>query len=272
MTKYALLIGINYKGMFCKLSGCCNDIHCVKQLITPWGFTDITFMSDDSKGNLYPTAYNITYQINALCSKLKPGDQAILYYSGHGALVRDTDGEEQVGYDSCIVPLDFQKVGVIQDTTLKYYFNKVPAGVSMFCVFDACHSASCCDLKYNCFDTSYRKDVTVKMKSFDYSDWVRRQLIKVDNKQIDTKADIISLSGCTDSQTSVDLGRNGALTLALLQTFKKFSKDGKPILQLQHILQDIRGAIVNMRLSQVPQMMTGKPYDMNTLFKDFLKL
>ncbi len=27
MTKYALLIGINYKGMFCKLSGCINDIN-----------------------------------------------------------------------------------------------------------------------------------------------------------------------------------------------------------------------------------------------------
>jgi hypothetical protein len=142
----------------------------------------------------------------------------------HSSINEPISGASSSGYDSCIVPLDFQKVGVISDDSLKYYFNKIPAGVSMFCVFDACHSASCCDLKYNCFDTSYRKDITVKMKDFKYNDWIRRQMIKVDNKQIDTKADIISLSGCTDSQTSVDLGRNGALTLALLQTFKKFSK------------------------------------------------
>jgi hypothetical protein len=97
-------------------------------------------MTDDSKGNLYPTAYNITYQLNSLCSKLKPGDQAIFYYSGHGTLVRDKSGDEGSGYDSCVVPLDFQKVGVLSDDTLKYYFNKIPAGVSLFCVFDACHS------------------------------------------------------------------------------------------------------------------------------------
>jgi hypothetical protein len=69
MVKYALLIGINYKGMFCKLNGCINDIQEIRKIILPWGFTDITFMTDDSKGNLYPNAYNITYQVNSLCSK-----------------------------------------------------------------------------------------------------------------------------------------------------------------------------------------------------------
>lgn len=274
MTKYALLIGINYTGMFCSLKGCIQDILDIQMLIPSWGFPkeNTIVMNDSSKGNLYPNAYNISFQLNALCSKMKSGDVAIFYYSGHGTRIRDKNSDESSGYDSCIVPIDFQKVGVLSDDSLKYYFNKIPAGANMFCAFDSCNSQSVCDLKYNLFDTSYRKDVTVKLKGFDYTQWARRQMVIVDEKQVDTKCDIISLTGCRDTEVSYEIGRNGALTAAFLQTIKKYSSGGKPTLQLQHILQNVRGAIVNMRLSQVPQLMTGKPYDMNTLFKDFLRI
>jgi hypothetical protein len=274
MTKYALLIGINYTGTFAALKGCYNDINDIKNLIKPWGFleSNITFMTDSSKGGLYPNAYNITYQLNKLCSTLKSGDQAIFYYSGHGTRIKDTSSDEVSGYDSCIVPIDFRTVGVINDDTIRYYCNKIPADANLFCVFDSCNSGTVCDLKYNLFDVSYRKDITVKLKGFDYTEWARRQMVSVNTKQNDTIANIISLTGCKDDQVSYDLGRNGALTSAFLQVIKKFSVGGKPTLQLQHILQNVRGVIQTMRLSQAPQMMTGKPYDTNVLFRDFLKI
>lgn len=274
MTKYALLIGINYRGKFNSLKGCINDVLCIQKLIKEWGFleSNIALMTDDTSGKMYPNAYNITFQLNALCSKMKPGDQAIFYYSGHGTRIRDKSGDEPNGYDSCIVPIDFQSVGVINDDTIKYYIDKIPAGANLFCVFDSCNSGTVCDLKYNLFDTSYRKDITVKLKGFNYQDWVRRQMVSINPKQSDTNADVISLTGCRDDQVSYDLGRNGALTSAFLQTIKKYSSAGKPTLQLQHILQDVRGVIATMRLSQAPQLMTGKPYDTNTLFRDFLKI
>jgi hypothetical protein len=274
MTKYALLIGINYRGTFAALSGCINDVTDVRNLIIPWGFPpeNITFMTDDTKGAMYPNAYNITYQLNKLCSTLKAGDQAIFYFSGHGTRIRDASKDEASGLDSCIVPIDFRTVGVINDDCLKYYFNKIPADANLFCVFDSCNSGSVCDLKYGLFDTSYRKDITLKLKGFDYTEWARKQMVKVDPKQTDTLANIISLSGCTDSQYAMDLGRNGALTASFLQVIKRFSVAGKPTLQLQHILQNVRGVIQTMRLTQAPQLMTGKPYDTNVLFKDFLKI
>jgi hypothetical protein len=274
MTKYALLIGINYRGTFAALNGCINDVVCIRNLIIPWGFKEenITFMTDDTKGGLYPNAYNITYQINKLCSTLKPEDQAIFYYSGHGTRIRDTSKDEVSGFDSCIVPIDFRSVGVINDDTIKYYINKIPAGANLFTVFDSCNSGTVCDLKYNLFDVSYRKDITVKLKGFDYTQWARSQMVKVDEKQIDTLADVISLTGCKDDQVAMDLGRNGALTASFLQVIKKYSIAGKHTLQLQHILQNVRGVIRTMRLSQAPQLMTGKPYDTNVLFKDFLKI
>jgi hypothetical protein len=274
MTKYALLIGINYTGTFAALRGCANDIQDIRNLIKTWGFpeSNITFMTDTSKGVLYPNAYNITYQLNKLCSTLKAGDQAIFYYSGHGTRIRDTNSDEPDNLDSCIVPIDFRSVGVITDDVVKYYCNKIPADANLFCVFDACNSGTVCDLKYSVLETSYRKDITVKLKGFDYTEWVRRQMVTVDTKQTDTIANIISLAACRSDQVAMDLGRNGALTSAFLQVIKKFSVGGKPTLQLQHILQNVRGVIQTMRLSQAPQMMTGKPYDTNILFRDFLKI
>jgi hypothetical protein len=229
-------------------------------------------MTDTSKGGLYPNAYNITYQLNKLCSNLKAGDQAIFYFSGHGTRIKDTNGDEKDNLDSCIVPIDFRSVGVVNDDTIKYYINKIPANVNLFCVFDSCNSGTVCDLKYNLFDVSYRKDITVKLKNFDYTEWARRQMVTVDTKQIDTIANVISLAASRSDQFAMDLGRNGALTTAFLQVIKKFSVGGKPTLQLQHILQNVRGVIQTMRLSQAPQMMTGKPYDTNVLFRDFLKI
>ena len=35
MTKYALLIGINYRGTFAALNGCINDVQDIKALIIP---------------------------------------------------------------------------------------------------------------------------------------------------------------------------------------------------------------------------------------------
>lgn len=274
MTKYALLIGINYKGTLSKLSGPINDILDVNRLIQTWGFpaSNIVMMTDDTKGSRYPTAYNISFQLNALCTKMKPGDQAIFYYSGHGTRIRDKSKDEPSGYDSCIVPVDYTKNGVINDDTIKYYINKIPLGANLFCVFDSCNSGTVCDLRYNVFDTSYRKTIDTKLKGFNYPDWVRRQMVYINERQSDTVADVISLTGCRDDQVSYDLGRNGALTMAFLQTMKKFSVGGKPTLQLEHILQDVRGVITSMRLTQSPQLMTGKPYDMNVLFKDFMMI
>lgn len=274
MTKYALLVGINYTGTFAALKGCINDVTDIRNLIMSWGFPqeNITFMTDNTKGSMYPNAYNITFQINKLCSILKPGDQAIFYYSGHGTRIRDYSKDEISGYDSCIVPIDFRSVGVVNDDTIKYYINKIPSGANLFCVFDSCNSGTVCDLKYNLFDVSYRKDITVKLNGFDYTQWARSQMVTVNPKQNDTVADVISLSGCRDDQVSYDLGRNGALTSSFLQVVRKYSSGGKPTLQLQHILQNVRGVIQTMRLSQAPQLMTGKPYDTNVLFKDFLKI
>lgn len=287
--KYALLIGISYTGTKLKLPGCQNDISSITNILNKWGFKNenITTLTDTS--SLPPTALNINMILNAFSKKLMLGDKAFIYYSGHGMKVKN---------ESCLVPLDHQKAGVINSETIRYYLNKISAGVNVFCIFDCCNSGTICDLKYHHFDTSYKNDVTIKYKFYNSDDWTLRQhktivtessknlhvsinpdfIIEIEDvfaktslgsDSLDTKANIISFSGCWNDQASYDLGNNGALTMSFLNTISRY---GLKDLKIKDILQHTRGFIYNMRLPQTPQLMCGKNIDVNILLRDFLNI
>jgi hypothetical protein len=288
--KYALLVGISYTGTKLSLPGCQNDIISMKNILNKWGFKNenITIVSD--KGNIAPTAFNLNTTLNNFTRKLMLGDKAFIYYTGHGMRVNN---------ESCLVPIDHKKAGVINSETIRYYLNKISAGVNVFCIFDCCNSGTICDLKYHHFDTSYKNDVTVKLKFYNPSDWKLRQhktivteitkklnisinpdfileddtmdFTKTSNKSdsLDTNANIISFSGCWDDQVSYDLGKNGALTMSFLNTISRY---GISELKIKDILQHTRGFIYNMRLPQTPQLMCGKNINIEVLFRDFLNI
>jgi hypothetical protein len=265
MTKYALLIGINYKGKKFALKGCINDINAIKSLINSWGFEDknIIIMTDASKNKgLIPIAFNINTQLNMFCSKLRPGDKAVIYYSGHGTRVIGKFGDK----DCCLVPLDYEKVGMIKDEVIRYYMYKIPSGVNVLCGFDACNSGSVCDLKFNIYDTSYRKDITKKLRNFVSKEWQQRQIINNNSTYLETDANIVSLSGCADEQYSYELGKNGALTTSLLRVIKQLGTK----INLDDFIQHIRGIILLWRLKQSPGLTTGKAMDLAISLEDFI--
>jgi hypothetical protein len=265
MTKYALLIGINYKGKKFALKGCINDINNIKNLIKSWGFEDknIIVMSDEIKNKaLTPIAFNINTQLNMFCSKLKAGDKAVIYYSGHGTRIDGKLGTK----DCCLVPLDYEKVGMIRDEVIRYYMYKIPKDVNVLCGFDACNSGSVCDLKYNVYDTSYRKDITKKLRVFNKHEWQQRQIVNNNSTYLETDANIVSISGCFDDQYSYELGKNGALTTSLLRILKQTGTK----IKLDDFIQDIRGVILLWRLKQSPGLTTGKPIDLSITLEDFI--
>ena len=53
--------------------------------------------------------------IEWLIKGAKPGDSLFFHYSGHGSQVKDKDGDEIDGLDETILPVDFQKSGMIID-------------------------------------------------------------------------------------------------------------------------------------------------------------
>jgi len=151
----ALLIGINYTGHGVgELTGCHNDVKVMKQYVTQnWGFSEspanMKVLMDDGR-NQSPTKANILAAFRWLVSDVRPGDSLFIHYSGHGSQQVDYDGDEESGYDSTMVPLDYKTAGqIVDDDILAKVVLPLPEGCEMFALMDCCHSGTIMDLEYN---------------------------------------------------------------------------------------------------------------------------
>ena len=64
----------------------------------------------------------------------------IFQYSGHGARVRDRNGDESDKYDSAICPVDFCEEGLILDDELADIYAHTDSSKRLIIFFDSCHS------------------------------------------------------------------------------------------------------------------------------------
>lgn len=250
--KKALLVGINYLGTPYQLAGCINDVVNVQaQLSTffPQRSTDYRLLADDRAAK--PTKAAIMEGIQWLTTGLNPGDNVMFHFSGHGGRVRDTNGDEVSGMDSCIYPINGSQMEIITDDELRATLaTKVPAGCKCMVIIDACHSGTAVDLRYTWESPS---QTTIAYRE--------------DTKYAKTPGTVLFLSGCHDTQVAADTadkwGRPcGALTMALLDVWKSYG----PAIKLKYLLWDIRQYLKANRYSQVPQLTSGSYLDMNKVF------
>jgi metacaspase-1 len=247
----ALFIGINYIGSQYELAGCVNDsmnmFNHIGRLYP--ACKEVRLLRDN--GALKPTKQNIMESIRWLISGLKPGENAIFHYSGHGGLVRDKNGDEVSGYDSCIYPCDNGKLEEITDDELRSALaDGIPAGSKCFVILDCCHSGSAVDLRY-------RLNVP-------NSNVVQVLENKVYPK---TRGQVVFLSGCTDFQFAADTVNAvgipcGALTWALLETWKRYGTK----IKLKYLLWDILQFLRTRGYPQTPQLSLGQYFDINAIF------
>lgn len=151
-TKRALMIGINYIGQDGELSGCHNDVGNMMEYIKDvHGFpeSNITLLMDDGQ-HTEPTFENIMNAYKTLVASSQAGDAVFCHYSGHGGKIRDESGDEADGYDETLVPLDYESAGQIRDDDLfQALVGEMPAGVTVTCIMDCCHSGTVLDLPYH---------------------------------------------------------------------------------------------------------------------------
>lgn len=266
-NKYAVIIGINYIGESFKLNGCINDAINVKNYLEQLGFS-ITLMTDNSSGNLYPSKINIISEITNKVNLLKANDTLVVYYSGHGSRITDTNGDEISGLDSVIVPVNVASQGYIVDDTLRFILSRAVADSNIFAVFDSCNSGSVCDLRYNYFDTSYREYPGNKQ-----TDLINRNNVIVNNRYFDTDANIVSLSGCKDNEFSYEsVTANGQIGGALTYSFLKCIQENTPAITFAQLLQNIRSLLNSSGFNQTPSLMSGKTFDPTVSLSSFLKV
>jgi hypothetical protein len=70
--------------------------------------------------------------------------------SGHGGQVRDEDGDEEDGFDECLVPVNYKQAGFIKDDDLyTALVGPMARGVTVTSLMDCCHSGTVLDLPYH---------------------------------------------------------------------------------------------------------------------------
>lgn len=139
----ALLIGINYIGSQHQLQGCVDDAANMTEFLVSRGYskhpasmvtlTDSCYNPPNSP--YYPSAHNVLAAMDWLDSE--PGCMLFLHYSGHGGQV---PGGRETGFDDTIVPVDFERNGMIDSGTLqRHLVSALPPNSTLMILFDCCH-------------------------------------------------------------------------------------------------------------------------------------
>lgn len=208
MVKKALLIGIDYTSIpSIALNGCVYDIININRMLVDaydYGSANITVLRDDiNNPATLPTKANIMNNLISLASQSANLEEVWIHYSGHGSQIPDKNKDEISGYDSILVPLDYQSKGFIVDDDLLNIVKTFACKTIL--MFDSCHSGSVCDLPW----------------SFQYvspTNWIKTK----NNSATINNPNIFMFSGCKDDQTSADAyfksdkSAAGAFTNALI--------------------------------------------------------
>ena len=250
--KRAALIGINYVNTPYALHGCVNDVVNMQENIRSlFPGTPVALRLLTATSFIKPSKANVLATIDWLVSGLKAGENVLFHYSGHGGALRDTNGDEADGYDSCIFPCADGKVEYITDDELRAGLAlRVPAGCKCFVVLDSCFSGTAVDLRY-LWQTGGPGNVTYKE----------------DKAYLKTEGDVLFLSACRDLELAADtvdtsMRPAGALTWALLETWKRYG----PAIKTKYLLWDVRQFLKERGYAQVPELSTGRYMDLQAVF------
>ncbi|CAE6537142.1 unnamed protein product [Rhizoctonia solani] len=290
-----LSIGINYFGQTGELRGCINDSNNLCEFLTrQFGYKqeDIVKLTDDATNpRQMPTRENILNAMQWLVKDAHPNDSLFFHYSGHGGQTKDKDGDEADGYDEVIYPMDFEHAGHIVDDDMHAIMVKpLPEGCRLTAIFDSCHSGSALDLPY-IYSTegkikepnlladagqgllsagmSYAKgDMSGMVKGlgslFKTATGGQKKADEYARQTRTSAADVISWSGCKDSQTSADTVEAGEATGAMSYAFMEVLRQ-KPKQTYQELLNNLRDILKN-KYSQKPQLSSSHPMDTTILF------
>ncbi|KAH8100814.1 caspase domain-containing protein [Cristinia sonorae] len=292
----ALCIGINYiKQPQAELKGCINDARNVQRFLQErFGYKqeDIVVLTDDAQNpRQIPTKKNIIDAMQWLVRGAQPNDALFLHFSGHGGQTKDTDGDEADGFDEVIYPVDFKTAGhIVDDTIHEIVVKPLPAGCRLTTIFDSCHSGSALDLPYIYSTEGKIKEPNLAAEAGQgllsaVGAYARGDMAGVmgsvsslfktasgSNKKAEAKArrtktspaDVISWSGCKDSQTSADAFEAGQATgaMSFVSTSALYLR---PEQSYQELLGNIREILRN-KYSQKPQLSSSHPIDTSLLF------
>jgi hypothetical protein len=234
-NKRALLVGINNYSGNNKLNGCKNDVLNVKTKLLTLGYNNnnIKTVLDEEA-----TAKNILDSLTNLLTNSASGDLLLFQYSGHGSYERDNNSDElNTNSDQDIVGVDLK---FISDDILKNtIINNLKPNVTLFAMFDSCYSGSVLDLRYQYMDTLNNGSYVENMK------------------ELETRGNVVMISGCTDTQTSADAIINNIDQGAMTWSFLKSLNDASNNITWRQLITNMRNNLKTAKFNQLPQISSG---------------
>jgi len=296
-TKKALVVGINYIGTANALQGCIYDARSeVKMLTEHFGFPEdnVRLLTDDQDDpEKIPTKATMVEGIKWLVDGAEKGDVLFFHYSGHGSQVPDPTGQEADGKNECLCPADcmsnpWPDAVIVDDFLNDRFFDDLPDGVRLTCIYDCCHSGTMTDLPVRFseveggddgFDAGVSRhmeppeDIKEALSHQNPVERPPKKMMSIRQRDIGTRdigtRDIASrdigpssgpklvwtISGCQDNQTSADacIGGNkqGALTWSLHNALERCNYD----VTYEELLHASR-KLLRGKYTQIPSMST----------------
>lgn len=163
------------------------------------------------------TVENIKKAIISIGTVIKKGDTFIFYFSGHGDVLKDLNGDEKSGFDQTMVAYDDFLIDDDVYTLLNKYFRES----KNIMIVDACHSAT----SYKLFGLSIDfKTLKNKKNKFlnetkalteDYDSSLNEACNFGNGEVIDEPFNLIYFGATEDEKTATGDGNGGLLTIIM---------------------------------------------------------
>ena len=145
----------------------------------------------------------------------------------------------------------------------------VPKGVRLYIVLDACHSGTGCDLRYKYDDSSYLTNkLTTLPAKYITTDWSLQQTSYEFKRYNKTTGEVFCISGCQDTQKSIDAYIEGQFTGALTHILLTCLRNNSlTTYKWKHLLKDVCCGEKVLRFTQRTAITSGNPLNLeNTVF------
>jgi hypothetical protein len=204
------------------LNACENDACSMQALADNQHFQSQLILTEQA------TSQQIIEVIKQSAQMLQEGDIFFITYSGHGGQVPDHNSEfgEDDGLDETWCLYDRQVV----DDELYALWSKFRPGVRILVLSDSCHSGSVAKDPLNAMLDSQPERPAIKALPFDVVEATYKanqaayddiQAQCEDSESVEVAASVILISGCQDSQSSMDGSEYGLFTGTLLHVWRE---------------------------------------------------
>lgn len=224
---FGLCVGLNavdpeaYGGWDGQLAGCEADAKAMASLLKARGFLTTTLLTARA------TAAEVLGNLDLLSQKALAGDLVVFSNSSHGGQIVDENGDEADDLDETLCAYDRE----IIDDEIYAAFTAFSPGVRVFFLSDSCHSGTAMrafgpehPLAERTGQRTRNMPREVALRTYAANKPMYDAILKDPNVREGRGkivAEVVSLSGCADNQTSMDGDKNGLFTEHVLKQWGK---------------------------------------------------